>query len=484
MSLRKFGPKDVNINTMRTNPQVDFFIYNGRCFYNNRPYLSASYVEGGDILMCSPPRSSRAGAAVDPIAAADIYYTGSALSMYEYNVDRTRDKWAPSTGDYSYPLGHPTNPATAGGATGTGPDYTGKPAPPAVLDPSRAPLYGIGEYIIFPYLSKDSARTSIKRTMGGDMTNDTDWATEFEFGDILTGSYPLSASISREWWDGNQSGSIYRSYWGLTNTLSHYAALSPHYSVFGDIAEKSTQPAGLIHIPSIFYGTKIKPGTVSLKYFYTGSLCAELKDTKENGELIQVSGTSDGAAYDGKVGGVILYNEGFILLTGSWALSNNNFQVQKDVAANPAWKYWGAGNGDGLVPVAAYGVHSHHTFARQAFSLTFRGTTRTQVLTMYAHAPRGKVNYSSNPTFIKYGQEKLSFTSSHVFEENPKRLIKNTISSSYTDPEYTASFKRQVYISKVAVYDANKNLIGIASVANPIRKEEDQDLTFKLKLDI
>jgi hypothetical protein len=41
-----------------------------------------------------------------------------------------------------------------------------------------------------------------------------------------------------------------------------------------------------------------------------------------------------------------------------------------------------------------------------------------------------------------------------------------------------------VYVSKVGIFDENKNLIGIASLASPVRKEEDQDLTFKLKLDI
>ena len=79
-------------------------------------------------------------------------------------------------------------------------------------------------------------------------------------------------------------------------------------------------------------------------------------------------------------------------------------------------------------------------------------------------------------------QEQLQFTSSHVYEENKNRIIKNTVSSSYSD--HSASFKRQVYISKVAVYDNSKNLIGIATLANPVLKKEDQDLTFKLKLDI
>ena len=101
---------------------------------------------------------------------------------------------------------------------------------------------------------------------------------------------------------------------------------------------------------------------------------------------------------------------------------------------------------------------------------------------MYARAHKGEVNYSNNPTFLQYDQEQLTFTSSHVYEENKNRLIKNTVSSSYTN--YEEDFKRQVYISKVAVYDDKKQLIGIATLANPVLKEEDQDLAIKIKLDI
>ena len=103
-------------------------------------------------------------------------------------------------------------------------------------------------------------------------------------------------------------------------------------------------------------------------------------------------------------------------------------------------------------------------------------------MTMYAHAPRGEVNYSNNPTFIEYDQRQINFTSSHVYEENKNRLIKNTVSSSFK--VYDEKFKRQVYINKVGVYDKQKNLIGIATLAEPILKEEAEQLTFKIKLDI
>ena len=45
-------------------------------------------------------------------------------------------------------------------------------------------------------------------------------------------------------------------------------------------------------------------------------------------------------------------------------------------------------------------------------------------------------------------------------------------------------FKKQTYISKIGIYDENKNLIGVAKLATPVKKTEERDLTFKLKLDI
>jgi len=104
------------------------------------------------------------------------------------------------------------------------------------------------------------------------------------------------------------------------------------------------------------------------------------------------------------------------------------------------------------------------------------------VITMIAHAARGEANYSNNPTFLKYGQNQIKITGSHIYEENANRELKNIVSSSFK--EFDAPFKRQLYISRIAIYDDNKNLIGIATLSNPFLKKEDEDISFKLKLDV
>ena len=76
----------------------------------------------------------------------------------------------------------------------------------------------------------------------------------------------------------------------------------------------------------------------------------------------------------------------------------------------------------------------------------------------------------------------LLSTGSNGYHQNPEASIKNVVSSSYPDP--TGSFAKTTYISKIGIYDKNKNLIGIAKVAKPVKKSIERDFTFKLKLDI
>ena len=311
---------------------------------------------------------------------------------------------------------------------------------------------------IFPWISKDSAGSSWKTV------TDSAYATEYAQGEILAGAYSLSASIVRELITSPYS-SLNRHYRSLRNRLDFYAIRSPHYKIsasLGDMSwNKDEQTLNTIAIPSIFFGSQIRPGTVSLKFYYTGSIAGELVDAQQNGELVQVSGSD--STNDGKVAGVVMYDEGYVILTGSWDINGD--------AGAPTWLDYAKGANDGLTANEKY-----------SFNLSFDGHSETQVMTMFAHARRGEANFSNNPTYLKYGQEKLQYTSSHVYEENPELLVANTVSSSYND--YEAAYKRSVYISKVAVYDENKNIIGIATLSNPILKEEKDAYTFKLKIDI
>ena len=121
------------------------------------------------------------------------------------------------------------------------------------------------------------------------------------------------------------------------------------------------------------------------------------------------------------------------------------------------------------------------TAISSSFELEFNGTNHVPVITMLAHAPMGELNHSCNPTYVEHGQTTTPLTGTNSYIEQDALRIKNTVSSAYADP--TGSFKKQTFISKIGLYDEKRNLIGIAKLATPVKKTEDRDFTFKLKLD-
>jgi hypothetical protein len=300
----------------------------------------------------------------------------------------------------------------------------------------------------------------------------------------------MGATISSDFYTEDRTAAYNRKVNALKNTLGNYLVLSPQYAytctLEGSTWNKSTQPLRMISIPSIFYGSSIEKGTVSLKYYFTGSVVSELRDDKKNGELRQVNttGVDEGTVVSGAVGGVVLYNQGIILLTGSWDLSNDsdvvgNFPNPNDpgdtVFRNPRWYDFGlTGSSGGIVS----------DLTGSSFVMSLSGTNYIPTTTMFATAPKGKVNYSNNPTSLKYNSNincSVNYSGSNLYVESSDVKIKNISSASYSDPEPT--FEKTVYINSVGIYDEDKNLIAIAKMAKPVRKRNTDDLTFKLKLD-
>jgi hypothetical protein len=329
---------------------------------------------------------------------------------------------------------------------------------------------------IYPFVTKDGNATPLKTVSAKKFQ-------QFGYGDIITGSYPDSASISIDRYDSTiTSRPRLRA---LRNTIEHYKPLSCSYT-FGN---KLTEDLVLISIPSIFYGSSIEKGTVSMQFYYDGELIAELTDEKKNGELIQTTGADN----EGEVAGIILYNEGFIILNPDWELSGGTYGTNTDYydaslnestgdcdySLVPAsWLYWGA------LGCEDDNLNIEETIPRSSWGLSFNGTSYTPVITMLAHAKKGELNHSNNPTYLTFGQDNanIDYEKSSFYVENSDLNIANVTYSPYEDPD--EPFEKTTWISKIGIYDENKNLIAIATLANPIKKTEDRDFTFKLRLDL
>jgi len=378
---------------------------------------------------------------------------------------------------------------------------------------------------IRPFIIKDGTRINFRTVSTSDFNAGTP-------GEIITTTYPLSASITKDYYKSNTSryiretiaedttgtepsgfvtsfGGYVSHLFALQNVMNSYRYLSPHYAFDNSqrdlgcprlntgttFAENvpCVNPqvdVGLISIPSIFYGSNLQPGSLSLKFYVTGTLLGELQDINKNGELIQVG--PPGSPYSGSVAGVALYNEGFLILTGSWSLNGTTNSLQKDdyfgdgILRVPNWTYFGQSlptiGPNYYSTTYPAGIIETIPCPHSSFILDFNGTTKTPSLTMFAHALKNQLNHSNNPTYIKSGSSEIDSTGSTGYYEFNKIDIKNTVSSSYNDP--TGSFMKTTYISQIGIYDDERNLIAIAKLAQPVKKIEEREFTFKLKLDL
>ena len=383
---QKFKANDIFYNRVKTHPLINFIIYSGSVYYNNR--------------------NLEAGAFTDPV----LHVPDGHINLYELNVDR--------------PAGQ----------------------------------------LIYPFITKQGSITSFRTVSTTSFNND------FAYGDVVTGAYPLSATISRDYiYENTQDKKLY----ALKTTINYYRKNSVNFEYSSSARDLDAVPVNLISVPSIFYGSSIKKGSIDLKYYVSGTLIAQAKDERQNGELIQTGPA--GSVGSGSIVGLALYNEGFLILTSSQGITTHT-EIYSPVgtATSASWINF-ATTGSG-------GSTAHSS----SFDLTFKGTNYVPTITMMAHAPEGLYNNSSNPTFLQLSTltqsaQETSGTSS-VYMQNPGSMIKNTVKSPYNDP--TASFRKQTYISRIGIYDEDKNLIAIAKVATPVKKRESDSYTFKLKLDI
>jgi hypothetical protein len=350
------------------------------------------------------------------------------------------------------------------------------------------------DHLVHQFVTKDGTLSAFKTV------STTSHNTDFQFGDVLTGSYPMSASISRDHFSqghvtssflqGSDAGNSNRIY-ALRNTFNHYTRLSSEYAYSASYAgktqaisstgdetderfgwDKGEQELGLISIPSIFYGSSIEKGSVELKFFQTGTLIGTLRDDAKNGDLVQVGPT--GSNGSGSVAGSVLYGEGFIVLTGSWDIANGENTGPYIGAGQeniPRWIDFAVGANDG----------TDHSISGSSFELNFNGTSKIPTMTMFAKAPKAELNHSNNPTFLERGQNTVASSGSTHYLENHKLVIKNIVSGAYSD--HTGSFQKETYISQIGIYDEDRNLIAVAKLATPVRKTEERDYTFKLKYD-
>ena len=328
--------------------------------------------------------------------------------------------------------------------------------------------------LVYPFIEKASTRYAWKSIS----TSTFDDNFQFLYGDTLKDSYPDSASLGRIYIPSgvefsssigdNHENKKYIS--ALKNPINFQDSLGSKIS-YGSLG---TDEVNMLTIPGIFYGSSIEKGSIELEYFITGSRIGKVVDKFKDGRLYQVSGTAE---HNNTQVGVAIYNYGILILTASHNLHSSvqeKYFSTGSATAYPKWTNFATG-------APQFGeILDHGTCVSSSYTINFKGINKIPNLTMYAYSKLGKDNYSSNPTFTKVASDlQTTITPNHFSEPRVENQQVNR--SEYADQE--DDYESTVYISKIGIYDKYKNLIAIATLANPVKKTEKRDFMFKLGID-
>ena len=452
----KFTPDDLFINRLKTYPEYNVFIYQGR-MHVNRESRPNDQLQSGGLVVYDINRAVQQNLPRKPVIPFVV--SGSKKVAFK------RFKYQPliqnHSGDFQWGASYVNGVATEFVTTASSTNYQSLPF--RALD---------GEFVLDGLYGTESP---IKRNLTSTETGYT--ANYFNFFTAQTVSSSVSFSLAT-----NLTASA------LNNLARKYTTLSPHFIFSASTSAEQTyvnqflggrnllhdnNDINFITIPSMYYGSTIKKGSVELNYYITGSKIASCADINHNGTLIGTTGSTSGS-----VVGLVMYDEGIIMLTSSTNLETGAaLGIRYNGNTNPtqlsSWQYFGTTLHD-EIDIASTNLED------TSFDLNFKGVNYVNSMTMFAHARKGHLNHSNNPTYRKFEKARVNETGSgQIFAEGPAHIV-NIVSGSHI----SASFDKTTYISKVHIYDEAGNLIGITSLAKPIKKTIEDEFTLKMKLDL
>ena len=92
--------------------------------------------------------------------------------------------------------------------------------------------------------------------------------------------------------------------------------------------------------------------------------------------------------------------------------------------------------------------------------LTFQNNTKINSTLVFCRATADEFNYSSNPTYT----------------DSEGRIL-------VIDESQQGEQKSFAFVTSVGLYDANEELLATAKLSRPVEKNDEKDLTFRVRLD-
>ena len=243
-----------------------------------------------------------------------------------------------------------------------------------------------------------------------------------KLGGLIEKQGPFTASIDIvDAEEGATNKQLYRS---VLNLYDYYSLLNEDYTSYFTGSE--TTRFRIITVPEIYYEREI----------LTGSFTASDLDSSGNSRVLYDNGR--GGIYSGSVSGTlvgnIFYSEGLVVLKGGGL--NDETAGDDFGQASPTNYKW---------------------------TCDFKGVNKIPVKIFRCRAPTGMLNATTNDTYSRIP----AIGSGEDFIGEKVRIF----SSSFT------------YVTGIGLYNDRYELVGVAKLAQPIRKEEHQSLLFRIRID-
>ena len=260
-----------------------------------------------------------------------------------------------------------------------------------------------------------------KRYLHSSLLNRTFQGFSDKEGGFVTDTGPFTSSIDIvDAESGATNKELYRS---ILSLYDYYNHVNANYT--SSFTGSASSRFRVITVPEIYYDNAI----------LTGSFTAS--DIDSAGATRTIYDDGRGGIYSGSVTGTlvgnIFYSEGLVVLKGGGLNTES--------------------------PANDFGEVSTTNFK---WRVSFKGTHRIPVKIFRCNAPAGQLNASTNPTFYHI------LTGTTALYRNEKEIV---MSASTT------------YITTVGLYNEDYKLVGMAKLAQPIKKEEGQSLLFRIRLD-
>jgi len=274
-----------------------------------------------------------------------------------------------------------------------------------------------------------------------------DIAIGFDEGSPLSGSVS-STQESKKINMYNQMSQVLLGYTGSNNTVRKFE-LDTTLDGSGEMKE-----ALFLNFSRLITKDQIKKGTVSVT-LGTGSWAAPFALTKTltDASASATQGTANtlggdyGVLYDSSntARGIVFYQAGLV------ALSTSSFDTMTDFYSSSA----------GTSSVLNTFVSSSITASADALrnrvqNISFNNTTEINSSIYFCRVPHNKYNHSGNPTY-------LSSSTIRVKSVNSDQPI--------------------AYITTIGLYSADNELLAVAKLSEPLRKDPTNELTLRVRLD-